>query len=1091
MHSRLVPTAALVLLLTVPAAAQEYTATTATDLYAAPQGTTTIIPSDRDDVTVSVELPFEFAYYGRLYDELSVCSNGWLALGETTATNSANVALPGAATPNGVIAPLWDDLVTRDGSVVTSVEGTAPTRAFVVTWLGVDTFSGASDDDLTFQVRLFEGTGVIELAYASGGTYGAVSYTAGIEDETGTLAVGAPNLRADNTARPATDQRLIPRPGGISGRLLRDRPVADATGLGNSEETDLPLVDVSVVAVRTDDGGLLARAQTGPDGGFDLRPLGVPAGVRVDIQVRVEGEAARVTRTTGAIHSFTFAVDVAADTPTDVGTTTFDVNTDGSSSTLRPALNIHQAMTRALGVARDFAVASAAPTSAPVETFPALQVRWEPGRAIPNGGMYVPENEVAVAVADIDGTGDVGDAYDDDVVLREYGHHVFARISTHPGALGTRSLGQPTTDAGAWVDGFATWFATEVQGRSVFIDTKGPDAADVFDLAAATPRPTATPDTTGAVALSLFDLVDPADADHDRFAGTRGPAPSTSAEVFATIDQDLDEAPAGTSFDVFDFFDAWREDGDVVDRQATARLFIHHGSLADDAFEPNDDAGEERDFPAETQRLDALTLNPFNSDRFNVELGGDGSQPLVVSLEQTRTTDLVLTVEDALGTEIATATTQGAADKTELTATAPVPTAPGNYVVRVDWVGGAPTSYSLSFGTPLRLAAAALPTWTAGEPFKEDLVALGGIAPYTFDLDATVPGLTTANAGTRVEGTPTTAGDFELALTVTDSSSPAGRLQLTVPLRIEPALRLASTAGLVQGRAEMVVLGTGGTLAEWTANSAVPAGLTLIGGAELQVTGSAAAAGLVDLTESATDSVGASLTDAPSRLLIAPFVALEDSVPVPPGDEFAIAFDALTGSSADLGLRFRGTGARPTLVRVMTADGRELAPSTVRTKRRRVNLRGIDVAESGTLFAVFANDGSGASPFSGTVQVEVDARPPRRVVGQVAIDDFLRISTVTFQGVAGSRVTLRARRGLAPSNLQPLVFSLTDPDGEAVALPQQARSRRGKRIALRGIELPKTGTYTISFTGEIGTFGPLRYSIRQRFARGVGVDLSE
>lgn len=49
-------------------------------------------------------------HYGLHFDYLSICSNGWLALGSTTSTSSNNVALPSSSfVPNGV-AVFWDDL---------------------------------------------------------------------------------------------------------------------------------------------------------------------------------------------------------------------------------------------------------------------------------------------------------------------------------------------------------------------------------------------------------------------------------------------------------------------------------------------------------------------------------------------------------------------------------------------------------------------------------------------------------------------------------------------------------------------------------------------------------------------------------------------------------------------------------------------------------------------------------------------------------------------------------------------------------------------------------------------------------------------
>ena len=67
---------------------------------------------DEGDMTVVANLPFTFKYYGQEYDQISVCSNGWLAMGadQVVHTDFRNHDIPGALGPSGMIAPFWDDL---------------------------------------------------------------------------------------------------------------------------------------------------------------------------------------------------------------------------------------------------------------------------------------------------------------------------------------------------------------------------------------------------------------------------------------------------------------------------------------------------------------------------------------------------------------------------------------------------------------------------------------------------------------------------------------------------------------------------------------------------------------------------------------------------------------------------------------------------------------------------------------------------------------------------------------------------------------------------------------------------------------------
>ncbi len=74
--------------------------------------------ADEDDETKAIELPFTFRYYGQDFDSISVCSNGWLAMGadQVVHTTFRNWNIPGALGPSGMIAPFWDDLQTSDPS---------------------------------------------------------------------------------------------------------------------------------------------------------------------------------------------------------------------------------------------------------------------------------------------------------------------------------------------------------------------------------------------------------------------------------------------------------------------------------------------------------------------------------------------------------------------------------------------------------------------------------------------------------------------------------------------------------------------------------------------------------------------------------------------------------------------------------------------------------------------------------------------------------------------------------------------------------------------------------------------------------------
>ncbi|MBS30315.1 MAG: hypothetical protein CMG39_04045 [Candidatus Marinimicrobia bacterium] len=73
----------------------------------------------QDDTLTSVQLPFDFKYYGIEYqqgDNLTVCSNGWISLEETYIDYFWNFSIPNPMGPSSMIAPFMDDLDDNDGT---------------------------------------------------------------------------------------------------------------------------------------------------------------------------------------------------------------------------------------------------------------------------------------------------------------------------------------------------------------------------------------------------------------------------------------------------------------------------------------------------------------------------------------------------------------------------------------------------------------------------------------------------------------------------------------------------------------------------------------------------------------------------------------------------------------------------------------------------------------------------------------------------------------------------------------------------------------------------------------------------------------
>jgi len=64
-----------------------------------------------DDDSHTIGLPFDVVYYGQRFDEVSICDNGFIALGRSWWNAFLNTAIPAPQNAEAMIAPFWDDFV--------------------------------------------------------------------------------------------------------------------------------------------------------------------------------------------------------------------------------------------------------------------------------------------------------------------------------------------------------------------------------------------------------------------------------------------------------------------------------------------------------------------------------------------------------------------------------------------------------------------------------------------------------------------------------------------------------------------------------------------------------------------------------------------------------------------------------------------------------------------------------------------------------------------------------------------------------------------------------------------------------------------
>ncbi len=119
-----------------------------------PVGPGTALTFTQDDETFTVDLPFAFRYYGLDYDQVSICSNGWIAMGSTTDTDYSNSAIPNSDGPAAMLAPFWEDLSPQLSGTVSYYYDSA-NHWFVVEFYRVRQYTPATALE-TFEVVLYD-----------------------------------------------------------------------------------------------------------------------------------------------------------------------------------------------------------------------------------------------------------------------------------------------------------------------------------------------------------------------------------------------------------------------------------------------------------------------------------------------------------------------------------------------------------------------------------------------------------------------------------------------------------------------------------------------------------------------------------------------------------------------------------------------------------------------------------------------------------------------------------------------------------------------------------------------------------------------
>lgn len=137
--------------------------------------------------TVPVSFPFPLPFYGHTYTSANISSQGNLQF-TTNYTSTDSCSFPISQLGPSIL-PYWADYIVTDWDypceqayglpcgVFTSTTGTTPSRIFHIEWRA--RFGGSNHEVVDFEVRLHEGTGLMDFVYGFGIWYGA---SIGVQD---------------------------------------------------------------------------------------------------------------------------------------------------------------------------------------------------------------------------------------------------------------------------------------------------------------------------------------------------------------------------------------------------------------------------------------------------------------------------------------------------------------------------------------------------------------------------------------------------------------------------------------------------------------------------------------------------------------------------------------------------------------------------------------------------------------------------------------------------------------------------------------------------------------------------------------------
>lgn len=155
-------------------------------------GTVIFAPNSTDDVVAGpFPIGFTFNFYGTNFTTFSVDSNGYISFTPLAFSTLVPAAIPTAGAPDNMIVAFWTDISNNTpgtGPLVFQTLGAAPNRRLIVQW---QNWRHHPEFGLVlrFQIKLFEGTNVVEIHYdnmINRTAAGILNTVIGIENAAGT-----------------------------------------------------------------------------------------------------------------------------------------------------------------------------------------------------------------------------------------------------------------------------------------------------------------------------------------------------------------------------------------------------------------------------------------------------------------------------------------------------------------------------------------------------------------------------------------------------------------------------------------------------------------------------------------------------------------------------------------------------------------------------------------------------------------------------------------------------------------------------------------------------------------------------------------